>query len=41
MPLNEEGLVIPPTIKGYLLCRRELLELLPVSSPGIHSDIYS
>jgi hypothetical protein len=33
--------VIPPTVKLYLLCRRELLELLLVSSVGIHAEIYS
>jgi hypothetical protein len=41
MPLNEDGLVFAPPVKLYLLCRRELLELLLVSSPGIHAEIYS
>jgi hypothetical protein len=41
MSLNEEELVIPPTVKSYLLRRRELLELLLVSSLGIHAEIYS
>jgi hypothetical protein len=33
--------VIPPTVKWYLLCRKELLELLLMSSLGIHAEIYS
>jgi hypothetical protein len=33
--------VILPTVKWYLLCRRELLELLLVSSLGIHAEICS
>jgi hypothetical protein len=33
--------IIPPTVKWYLLCRIELLELLLVSSLGIHEEIYS
>jgi hypothetical protein len=33
--------VITPAVKWYLLCRRELLELLLVSSLRIHAEIYS
>jgi hypothetical protein len=33
--------IIPPTVKLYLLCRREMLKLLLVSSLGIHAEIYS
>jgi hypothetical protein len=33
--------VIPRTVKWYLLCRRELLQLLLVSSLGIHAEICS
>jgi hypothetical protein len=40
MPINEEGLLIPPTIK-YLPCRRELFELFLVSSLGHNAESFS